>query len=123
MVKRRAVSLLLVALLLTGALAAGCSGGEQSPLGASVEEFHLVREEGGRQIVTGVLVNPNEHPIESATITVDLYDQPVEAGVEAVETMRVVVRDIAPGERKPFEQTVDTRRTLSGAKVGRILVF
>ena len=53
----------------------------------------------------------------------DLYDQPVEAGVEPVEEMKVVVRDIAPGERKAFRQTVDTRLTLSGARVGQILVF
>ena len=123
MATRRTVLLPLAVLLLAGALAAGCGGEEQRPLDASVEEFRLVREEDGRQVVAGVLVNPNEDAIDSATITVDLYDQPVEAGVEPVETMRVEVRDIAPGERKPFEQTVDTRRTLSGAKVGRILVF
>jgi hypothetical protein len=112
----------LAALLLLSAFVGGC-GGEQSPLSAHVEEFRLVREEDGKQVVTGVLVNPNERPVSSATITVDLYDAPVEAGVEPVETMRVEVRDVAPGERKRFRQTVDTRLTLSGAKVGRILVF
>jgi hypothetical protein len=122
MVQRRFPLLALAVLLLASGLVAGC-GGEQTPLDARVEEFRLVREEDGKQVVTGVLVNPNERPVSSATITVDLYDAPVEAGVEPVETMRVEVRDVAPGERKTFRQTVDTRLTLSGAKVGRILVF
>lgn len=120
MAKRRTSLLFLIFLL--GAFAAGCGDGPV-PLDARVEEFHLVREEDGKQVVTGVLVNPNERPIAAATINVDLYDQPVEAGVEPVETIRVEVRDVAPGERKTFKQTVDTRLTLSGARVGRILVF
>jgi hypothetical protein len=118
----RLTAALLVLLVPLGALVAGC-GGERTPLDARVEDFRLVREEDGKQVVVGVLVNPNERPVASATVTVDLYDAPVEAGVEPVETMKVVVRDIAPGERKPFRQTVDTRLRLSGAKVGRILVF
>lgn len=122
MVKPRTTLLSLAALLFLGAFAAGC-GGERVPLDARVEEFRLVREEDGRQVIAGVLVNPNERPISSATINVDLYDQPVEAGVEPIEEIRVVVQDVAPGERKAFRQTVDTRLTLSGAKVGRILVF
>ena len=108
----------LLALSLTS-----CGGEPQAALDASVEEFRLVREEDGKQVVAGVLVNPNDRAIASATIDVDLYDQPVEPGVEPVEAMKVEVREIAPGERKPFRATVDTRLRLSGAKVGRILVF
>ncbi len=103
------------------ALAAGC-GGEQPALTAHVEEFRLVREEDGKQVVTGLLVNPNDRPISSAIVDVDLYDQPVEPGVEPVETMRVEVREVGPGERKRFRQTVDTRLRLSGARSGRIVV-
>jgi hypothetical protein len=115
-------SLVLIALVLASGLLAAC-GEARAPLDARVEEFRLVREEDGKQVVTGYLVNPNERPIPSATIDVDLYDQPVEPGVEPIEEMKVVVRDIGPGERKLFRQTVDTRLRLSGARVGQILVF
>lgn len=111
----------LAAALFVSALAA--CGAERSPLDARVEEFRLVREEDGKQVVTGYLVNPNDRVIPSATVNVDLYDQPVEPGVEPIEEMKVVVRDIAPGERRLFKSTVDTRLTLSGARVGQILVF
>ncbi len=110
---------LSLALLLV--LVAGC-GGEQTALDAHVEGFRLVREEDGRQVVTGYLVNPTDRALASAVVNVDLYDQPVEPGVEPVETMRVEVREIAPGERKRFRQTVDTQLTLSGARSGRIVV-
>ncbi len=110
--------LCLLALVL---LVTGC-GREPSALTAHVEEFRLVREEDGKQVVTGVVVNPTEQALSSATVNVDLYDQPVEPGVEPVETMQVEVRDIAPAERKRFRQTVDTRLTLSGARSRRIVV-
>lgn len=109
--------------LLLTLLAVGCGGEPRASLDVSVEEFRLVREEDGKQVVTGFLVNPNDREVASATIDVDLYDQPVEPGVEPVESMKVEVREIAPGERKRFRATVDTRLRLSGAKVGRILVF
>jgi hypothetical protein len=112
----------LAVLLLIAAVAVGC-GTEPVPLDASVEDFRLVREEDGKQVLIGTLVNPTERPISSATVEVALYDQPVEPGVEPVETMRLEVRDIAPGERKTFRQTVDTRLRLSGARVRQILVF
>ena len=110
-------------ILLAAVAASGCGGEPRAALNASVEEFRLVREEDGKQVVAGVLVNPNAREIASATIDVDLYDQPVEPGVEPIESMKVEVREIAPGERKRFRATVDTRLRLSGAKVGRILVF
>ena len=112
----------LALLLLIATFAVGC-GEEPVPLDAEVEGFRLVREEDGKQVVTGTLFNPTERPISSATVEVALYDQPVEPGVEPVETMRLDVRDIAPGERKTFRQTVDTRLRLSGARVRQILVF
>lgn len=107
---------------LIAVVAVGC-GEEPVPLDAEVEGFRLVREEDGKQVVTGTLFNPTERPISSATVEVALYDQPVEPGVEPVETMRLDVRDVAPGERKAFRQTVDTRLRLSGARVRQILVF
>ena len=118
--KTRVQALALLALIAT--VAVGC-GEEPVPLDAEVEGFRLVREEDGKQVVTGTLFNPTERPISSATVEVALYDQPVEPGVEPVETMRLDVRDIAPGERKTFRQTVDTRLRLSGARVRQILVF
>lgn len=102
-------------------LLAGCGEGD-APSGASVEEFRLTREDG-RQVVAGVLVNPSDRHLEGVAVEVALYDQPVEPGVEPVETIRVEVQDIAPGERKPFRQTVDTDLTLSGAQVRQIFVF
>lgn len=122
MAKHRALPLLITFLLLSTGFVAGC-GEARAPLDARVEEFRLLREEDGTQVVAGYLVNPNDRVIPSATVNVDLYDQPVEAGVEPIEAMKVVVRDIAPGERKRFRATVDTRLTLSGARVGQILVF
>ena len=118
--KMRAQGLALILMIV--AVAAGC-GGETVPLDASIEDFRLVREEDGKQVLIGTLVNPSERPIASATVEVALYDQPVEPGVEPVETMRLEVRDVAPGERKTFRQTVDTRLRLSGARVRQILVF
>lgn len=112
----------LAVILLIAAVAVGC-GAEPVPLDAAVEDFRLVREEDGKQVLIGTLVNPTERPIASATVEVALYDQPVEPGVEPVETMRLEVRDVAPGERKTFRQTVDTRLRLSGARVRQILVF
>jgi len=122
MAKHRTLLFFLTLLLLTTGFVAGC-GEARTPLDARVEEFRLLREEDGTQVVAGYLVNPNDRPIPSATVNVDLYDQPVEAGVEPVEEMKVVVRDIAPGERKRFRATEDTRLTLSGARIGQILVF
>ena len=116
-------ALFAVLFVLAPFFAAGCGGEGRPALDAKVEEFRLVRENDGTQVVTGYLANPNERPISSATINVDLYDQPVEPGVEPVEEMKVVVRDIAAGERKLFKGTVDTRLRLSGARVGQILVF
>jgi hypothetical protein len=118
--KTRVQTLALMALI--AVVAVGC-GEEPVPLDAEVEGFRLVREEDGKQVVTGTLFNPTERPISSATVEVALYDQPVEPGVEPVETMRLDVRDVAPGERKTFRQTVDTRLRLSGARVRQILVF
>lgn len=118
--KTRVQALTLIVLI--GAVAVGC-GEEPVPLDAEIEGFRLVREEDGKQVVTGTLFNPTERPISSATVEVALYDQPVEPGVEPVETMRLDVRDVAPGERKTFRQTVDTRLRLSGARVRQILVF
>lgn len=116
MLPLRSLTFALLVLLL-----AGC-GAEQTSLTAQVEEFRLVREEDGKQVVTGFLVNPTDRALSSAVVNVDLYDQPVEPGVEPVETMQVEVREIAPGERKRFRQTVDTRLTLSGARAARIVV-
>ncbi|MEP0545568.1 MAG: FxLYD domain-containing protein [Rhodothermales bacterium] len=118
--KPRAQALALMVLI--AAVAVGC-GEAPVPLDAEVEGFRLVREEDGKQVVTGTLFNPTERPISSATVEVALYDQPVEPGVEPVETMKLDVRDVAPGERKAFRQTVDTRLRLSGARVRQILVF
>ncbi|MEM1043376.1 MAG: FxLYD domain-containing protein [Bacteroidota bacterium] len=114
--RRRALAAMLLLILL-----AGC-GGEQVALDAQVEDFRLVREEDGKQVVTGVLVNPTERTLASATVYVDLYDQPVEPGVEPVEAMQVEVRGVAPGDSLRFRQTVDTRLTLSGARAARIVV-
>ena len=110
-----------VLVFLAAALVAGCGEG-QAPSGASVEEFRLTREDG-RQVVAGVLVNPSDRHLEGVAVEVALYDQPVEPGVAPVETVRVEVRDIAPGERKPFRQVLDTDLTLSGAQVRQVFVY
>lgn len=108
-------------LVLVVALAAGC-GEAQAPSGVTVEEFRLTREDG-RQVVTGTLANPSDRPLAGVAVEVALYDQPVEPGVTPIETIRVEVRDIAPGERKPFRQILDTDHTLSGAQVRQIFVY
>lgn len=108
-------------LVLAAALAAGC-GEAQAPSGVTVEEFRLTREDEA-QVVTGTLVNPSDRPLDGVAVEVALYDQPVEPGVMPVETVRVEVQNIAPGERKPFRQTLDTDLTLSGAQVRQIFVY
>lgn len=106
------------AVLLLLGLLAGC-GGEQARLDAEVEDFRLLREEDGTQIVRGVLFNPSTRPISTAQVEVALF----QGSTEAAETIRFEVRDVAPGERKPFRQTVDTALELTGASVKQILIF
>lgn len=106
------------ALLMLLGLLAGC-GAEEARLDARVEDFRLLREQDGRQVVRGVLHNPSSRPIGAAQVMVALFEE----GPEVAETMRFEVRDVAPGERKPFRETVDTRLELTGARVQQILVF
>ena len=108
-------------LALLTALAVGC-GEAQAPSGVTVEEFRLTREDH-TQVVTGILVNLSGRLLGGVAVEVALYDQPVEPGVAPVETVRVEVRDIAPGERKPFRQVLDTDLTLSGAQVRQVFVY
>ncbi|MDX1532493.1 MAG: FxLYD domain-containing protein [Rhodothermales bacterium] len=114
---RRSILVLLLVLPVAGLLA-GCGEGA-APLNASVEELQLVRRPEGDLVLTGLLVNTSERAIGAAQIEVELF----EGGDEPVETMRIEVQDVGPGEEKRFRQVVDTRRPLSGARVGSILLF
>jgi|GEM_PF-501685 len=122
LLRRLPLTLPLALLIVGAAVWAGC-GEPQLPLEAEVEDFQVVREPNGTQYVRGVVHNPSERPLRAAQISVDLYDGDGEEGAAPSESMRVEVRDIAPGERKAFRQEVDTGLTLRGARVRNVLLF
>jgi hypothetical protein len=107
--------LLLVAI---GLLMTGC--GEPEPRDAVIEDFRLIREGNGDQVVHGTLVNTAGKHIRGARISVDLY-----AGgtTEPADTMSIEVRDIEPGASKSFRHELDTGQSLSGARINQIVLF
>ncbi len=115
-------AVLLAVLLVAASAVVGC-GGAAGELDARVEEFRLIREADGTQVVRGVLVNLSERPIASATVEIALYEGEVAPGVQPAETMRLEIRDVEGGARETFRQAVDTRGTLTGARVQQILIF
>jgi hypothetical protein len=106
----------LPALFLLLALGGCADAGNRS---AEVEGFRLLREAGDQRVV-GELVNTGEAPIEGADLTVALYGAENTVLGEARVTLNA---DLAAGERKAFEQTLDVDFQAQAARVRQILVY
>ena len=112
--------LIIVLLLCTAAACGGSGDGEQGPEDrVEIEDFQYVRLPGGARIVTGKLYNRSAEPIETAQLQVALYDE----DNRRVGTMSIVVRNVEPGEHKPFRQPVDAGEDVRGARVRSVLVL
>ncbi len=85
-----------------------------------VEEFQFTRLEDGTRVLTGYLANPTDEPIAQAQIQVSLLD---ENNVRVGETT-IVVQDIAPGNRRPFNQPIGSdQENIQGASVESVLLL
>ena len=115
-------SIIVLAVLLLFTAACGGDAGEEEkdPEGrVAVEDFQYVQVPGGARLVMGKLYNRSAEPISTAQLQVALYDE----DNRRVGTMSVVVRNIGPGERKPFRQPVDADDNVRGARVRSVLVL
>ena len=74
---------------------------------------------GGARIVTGNLYNPSSESVRNAQIQISLFD----SDNRKISSMNVVIKDIPPGERKPFREPVDVDLDVRGAKVKRVIVL
>lgn len=111
-------SLILVATaLVVGVLVGACGdGGENSD--ATVVEPRLLQTETGERIFAGTLVNQGSSTIGIAEVEVALYG---DEGVR-IETMRIQVQDVPPGDSAEFNQTIDSDRPIQQAQVQNILI-
>ncbi|MFK7843819.1 MAG: FxLYD domain-containing protein [Rhodothermales bacterium] len=92
---------------------------EQQALNVQVEDVKYTLLPGGARIVTGTLFNPSEDPVKGAQIQISLFDR----NNIKVSSMNITVKDVPPGERKPFRQPIDTDLDIQGAKVRSVLVL
>ena len=83
-----------------------------------IEEFHYSQLPGGARIISGKLRNVTALPIENAQIQIGLFD----ADNRLISTVNVLVRDVPPGEAKPFREAVDSD-DVDGAKVRGVLLM
>ena len=114
------LSIVLTVPLLATQACGGGAGEEKDPEGrVEVEDFQYVQVPGGARIVMGKVYNRSAEAIRTAQLQVALYDE----DNRRVGTMSVVVRDIGPGERKPFRQPVDAAEDVRGARVRSVLVL
>ena len=112
--------LIVVLLLVTAACGGDSADAEKDPGDrVEIEDFQYVRLPGGARVVTGKLYNRSDELITTAQLQVALYDE----DNRRVATMSVVVRDVEPGERKPFRQSVDSDEDVRGARVRSVLVL
>lgn len=107
---------MLILLLLS---ACGAETSEQNDTSVQVEDVKYSLLPGGARIVTGTLFNPSAAPVKGAQIHISLFD----GNNVRVSSMSVVIRDVQPGERKPFRQPVDSDLDIKGAKVRSVLVL
>ncbi|WP_233992556.1 FxLYD domain-containing protein [Salinibacter altiplanensis] len=111
-------SLLLFAVAAgVGALVGACGGNGGESADATVVEPRLLQTETGERIFAGTLVNQGSAPIGIAEVEVALYD---DQG-SRIETMRIQVQDVSPGDSATFNQTVDSNRPIQQAQVQNIL--
>ncbi|WP_263786195.1 FxLYD domain-containing protein [Salinibacter grassmerensis] len=112
-------SLLLFAVAVAGAALLGaCGGGDEGERAdATVAEPRLLQTETGERIFAGTLVNQGSSTIGIAEVEVALYD----GQGSRIETMRIQVQDVSPGDSAAFNQTIDSNRPIQQAQVQSIL--
>lgn len=114
-----------IASMLMLVLVAGCgsgedgSGDEAAAAPVSVEDLKYNLLPGGSHVLTGKLRNAGGAHIRIAQVMVSLYD----VHNQRVSTMRIDVRDIAPGADRAFRQTVDSDQDVRSAKVRSVLLL
>ncbi|MCS3644811.1 FxLYD domain-containing protein [Salinibacter ruber] len=109
--------MLLVAAVAGMAVLEACGGGEGETTDATVVEPRLLQTETGERIFAGTLVNQGSSTIGIAEVEVALYD----GQGSRIETMRIQVQDVPPGDSAAFNQTVDSDRPIQQAQVQSIL--
>ncbi len=111
--------MLLVAAVAGMAVLGACGGGEGEgeTTDATVVEPRLLQTETGERIFAGTLVNQGSSTIGIAEVEVALYD----GQGSRIETMRIQVQDVPPGDSAAFNQTVDSDRPIQQAQVQSIL--
>ena len=99
----------------------GCQAETTAPedIQVQVEDVKYSLLPGGARIVSGMLFNPSNALVKGAQIQISLFD----GNNIKVSSMNVVVKDVQPGERKPFRQSIDTDLDIQGAKVRSVLVL
>ncbi len=78
----------------------------------------LLQTPSGERVFAGTLVNPGASTIGIAEIEVGLYDD--QGG--RIETMRIQVQDVTPGDSVEFNQTIDSDRPIQQAQVQGVLI-
>lgn len=133
MAPRRALRLTSVVLVFLFLLAAGC--GEESPQSppsaegegdqaaadtakVTVEDFEYSELEDGTRVFTGELYNPTSEDIGHAQIEVVLLDE----NNRQIDKVNLEVRDILAGERKSFEEPLDSDVDVQQARVRTVFV-
>lgn len=109
--------MLCVAAALGIAVLGACGGDEGKTTDATVVEPRLLQTETGERIFAGTLVNQGSATIGIAEVEVALYD----GQGSRIETMRIQVQDVPPGDSAAFNQTVDSDRPIQQAQVQSIL--
>ena len=108
--------LVFTAVLLAGLL--GACGGDGTQKDAKVANPRLVQTPDGQRVFAGTLVNQGASTIGIAEVEVALYD---DQG-SRIETMRIQVQDVTPGDSVEFNQTVDSDQPIQQAQVREILI-
>ena len=106
-------------LLFVAACGGGDAGGPAPESRVDVEDFQFAQLPGGTRIVMGKLHNLGAEAIRNAQIQISLYD----ADNRLVTTMSIIVRNVEPGEHKPFREPIDADENVRGARVRSVLLM
>jgi hypothetical protein len=109
--------MLLVAAVAGMAVLGACGGDGGETADATVAEPRLLQTETGERIFAGTLVNQGSSTIGIAEVEVALYD----GQGSRIETMRIQVQNVSPGDSAAFNQTIDSNRPIQQAQVQQIL--
>ncbi|MFB6097678.1 MAG: FxLYD domain-containing protein [Salinibacter sp.] len=112
----RSLVVVVVSALLMGVL--GACGGNGKQKDATVVNPRLVQTPGGRRMFAGTLVNQGSSTISIAEIEVALYNK----RGSRIETMRIQVEDVPPGDSTEFNQVIDSDKPIQQAQVQKILI-